>query len=372
MKKNLLILSVILFFLSCNKDEPQDIVVNAETRNFYMGVTPWPGNFNFADLDIAYNFINNHCDMVSHHFDEGIPYEEAFYSQTMPLALQQQVEYRNIKTNNNKKVLLSVSALNLDRNQRADYYNTSTVSTTIQQQWMAKEFNDATVITAYINYMNYLIAGFQPDYINFGVESNVESFDAAEFLKYKDFLSQVYTSLKNSHPTIPIFISFIADNSTQGFQNATQLLPYTDYIGISAYPFTTINGSLTGETNPNTITANYFEKYINMANKPFCFAETAYIAEDLVVPFYGLDKQGTQEWQKAYLQKVLDLCQNYNAEFLIWFCSKDYDEGNLYLQQQGQYFDLLAIWQDTGLIDENGNQRLSYGLWENWFIKTKN
>lgn len=372
MKKIILYFSCIFFFINCSKEKDEDVIIPAETRNFYMGVTPWPGNFNFADLDIAYDFINNHCDIVSHHFDEGIPYEEAFNNQAMPTGLQQQVLYRNTKTNNDKKILLSVSALNLDRNQRAAYYNTSTVSASIQQQWMNKEFNDPTVITAYINYLNYLIAGFQPDYINFGVESNVDTFDAAEFFKYKDFLSQVYASLKNSHPTIPLFTSFIVNNSNQGFQYATQLLPYTDYIGISAYPFTALNGSLTGETNPNTITANYFEKYINMANKPFCFAETAYIAEDLVVPFYGLNKQGNQEWQKAYLQKVLDLCQNYNAEFLIWFCSKDYDQGNLYLQQQGLYFDLLAIWQDTGLIDQDGNQRLSYSLWENRYLKTKN
>lgn len=371
MKNKFLLLSFLLLFLNCNKDEnePMD---TAPTRNFYMGVTPFPGNFSFADLDIAYDFINNHCDIVSHHFDEGIPYEEAYNNQTMPLEIQQQITYRNLKTDDDKQVLLSVSALNLDRNQRAAYYENSSVSSTIKQQWMNKEFNDLSVITAYVNYLNYLITGLQPDYINFGVESNVETFDPTEFVKYKDFLSQVYASLKNSHPSIPIFVSFIVNSNNQGFQFATELLPYTDYIALSAYPYIALNNSLSGETNPNTIPGNYFENYINMANKPFCIAETGYTAENLVVPFYGINKEGNQEWQKAYLQKMLDLCQNKNAVFLIWFCSKDYDQGNLYLQQQGLYFDLLALWQDTGLIDENGNPRLSYELWENWYLKTKN
>jgi hypothetical protein len=41
-------------------------------------------------LDTAYNFINQHCDIVSHHFDDGIPYDEAYKQQPMPTALQQE------------------------------------------------------------------------------------------------------------------------------------------------------------------------------------------------------------------------------------------------------------------------------------------
>ncbi|NJM80161.1 MAG: hypothetical protein HC854_12080 [Flavobacterium sp.] len=96
---------------------------------------------------------------------------------------------------------------------------------------------------------------------------------------------------------------------------ANELLPYTDYIGLSAYPYSGFNGLLTGETNPNTIPNNFFEKYINMVNKPFCITETGYIAENLVVPFYGLNKQGTPEWQRAYLEKIINICQSKNAAF---------------------------------------------------------
>ena len=367
MKKTLLLIIFFSFF-SCTNNEEDLATVD---RKFYMGVTPWPANFSFSDLDVAYDFINNHCDIVSHHFDEGIPYEEAFHNQTMPLEIQQQITYRNLKTNDNKKILLSVSALDLSRKQKAKYYEHSLVSNTIQQQWISKEFNDASVVTAYINYVNYLIAGFNPDYVNFGVESNLETFTAAEFSKYKDFISQVYAALKTAHPNLPLFISFMVNETNESFLFANELLPYTDYIGLSAYPYTGINASLTGPTNPDAIPTNFFEKYIDMADKPFCFAETAYIAEDLVIPFYGLNKQGTPEWQKAYLQKIINLCQSRNAEFLIWFCSKDYDAGNAYLQQQGLYTDLFGLWQDTGLIDENNNQRLAYTLWNNWYKKSK-
>ena len=267
-------------------------------------------------------------------------------------------------------MLLSVSALDLTRIAKAEYHKNSTVSQTIKDSWTSLPFDNPNIIIAYTNYVNVLITGFSPDYVNFGVESNVSSFNSVEFQKYKTFLSQVYASLKMAHPNIPMFISFIVDESNQGFLYANQLIPYTDMIGISAYPYTTISSSASGNTNPDLFPANFFEKYITMANKPFCFAETAYIAENLVVPFYNLNKQGNPEWQKKYLEKVCQLSQTYNAEFLIWFCSKDYDEGNLYLQQQGLYTDLFALWQDTGLIDQNNNHRISYDLWLNWMAKS--
>ena len=370
--KNFYSLFILLLFLSCTKDEIVTVVETPENRNFYMGVTPWPGNFNFTDLDIAYDFINSNCDIVSHHFDEGIPYEEAFNNDPMPIEIQQQIQYRNAKTNDDKKVLLSVSALDLSRKDKAKYYENSLVSTAIQQEWMSKDFNDSSVITAYINYLNYLITGFNPDYVNFGVESNVETFETLEFVKYKDFIAQVYISLKGFHPNLPIFISFIVNENNQSFLYANELLPYTDYIGLSAYPYIGLNNSLIGETNPNTIPSNFFEKYITLSNKPFCFTETGYIAENLVIPFYGLNKQGTPEWQKAYLEKIINISQSRNAAFLIWFCSKDYDYGNQYLQQQGLYTDLFGLWQDTGLIDQDNNKRPSYYLWDSWYKKTKN
>ncbi|NJM80162.1 MAG: hypothetical protein HC854_12085 [Flavobacterium sp.] len=200
MKINVLYIVLIVFLISC---KPDDVVIE-ENRNFHMGVTPWPGNFTLSDLDIAYDFINNHCDIVSHHFDEGIPYEEAFNNQTMPIELQQQIEYRNAKTNDDKKILLSIAALDLTRKSKAEYHDKSLVSNAIKQEWMTKDFNDATVITAYINYVNYLINAFNPNYVNFGVESNVETFEVLEFAKYKDFIAQVYASLKATHPNLPL------------------------------------------------------------------------------------------------------------------------------------------------------------------------
>jgi len=367
MKNSWFAILVVLFFVSCQKNEEQVL----DTRSFYMGVTPWPADFTAAEVDTSYAFINNHCDIVSHHFDDGIPYEEAFNNLPMPTSLQNDVQYRKTKTALNKKILLSVSALNLTRKEKADYYPQSTVSTNIKDAWDALPFDNANVITAYVNYVSWLVDSFHPNYVNFGVESNSALFDPTEFLKYKSFLAQGYSQLKTKYPSLPFFISFIVDESTQGYSNASQLLPYTDYIGLSAYPYVVVSSSANGDTNPALFPSNFFNKFISMSNKPLVFAETSYIAEDLNVPSFNINKQGTENWQNDYLNLVCNLCNQHRAKFLIWFCSKDYDAANATLEAQGQYQDLFKLWQDTGLKDQNGHHRPAFNSWIYWMSKPK-
>lgn len=365
----LLVSATILFccFSACQKHTEAEA-----TRSFYMGVTPWPADFTQQELDNAYSFINNHCDIVSHHFDEGIPYEEAFENKPMPANLQQDVQIRKTKTGNGTKVFLSLSALNLTRKERADYYKDDTISNSIKNYWRQLPFNDPKIVTAYVSYISWLIDTFNPVYVNYGVESNVDTWNPSEFNLYKDFLSQVYSQLKTKYPAIPFFISFIMNESTQSYTYASQLLPYTDFIGLSAYPYTHISSSADGNTDPAKFPADYFTRFINLdASKPLAFAETGYIAQDLSVPDFGLNKHGTEAWQKDYLELICKLCNEKRAKLLIWFCHKDYDAGIVTIKSLGLYQPLFELWRDIGLIDETGRERPAYQSWLDWMTKKK-
>jgi hypothetical protein len=357
----------------CTKNTGSVVV---EQRSFYMGTTPWPADLTFAEVDKTYQFINNNCDIVSHHFDEGIPYEEAFTGLAMPAGLLQNVDTRKIKTAPGKKIFLSVAALAISRTAKAPYYNNATTSNTIKTYWEQLPFNDAKVVTAYVNYMSWLIDQFHPVYVNYGVESNGPLWNAADFAVYKTFLSQVYPQLKIKYPAIPFFISFIVDEGNPAFNYAGQLIQYSDFMGLSAYPYIGVSSSANGNTDPQNFPADYFDKFINIAPaKPLAFAETGYIAQDLSVPAYNLNKQGNTAWQKAYLEKVLQLCNDKKAKLFIWFCPKDYDQLIATLHNQGgvsqQTFDLLALWKDTGLIDENDTKRPAHDTWLAWMKKEK-
>ncbi len=343
-----------------------------ETRTFYMGVTPWPADFTLSEVDSAYRFIDTHCDMVSHHFDDGIPYEEAFYNRTMPVVLLQDLQTRKTKTAIGKKVLLSVSALALDRISRPGYYANAPVTDSIKNYWKQLPFDDAKVVTAYVNYVSWLIEQLQPLYVNYGVESNSLVWNPAQFAVYKNFLRQVYQQLKVKYPSIPFFISFMVDESGESFNYAGQLIAYSDFIGLSAYPYITISSSASGNTDPANFPANYFEKFANLsANKPLAFSETGYIAEHLSVPSFSLNKQGNSDWQKKYLEKVLQFCNDRKAKLFIWFCHKDYNAGNARLKTLGLYQDLFALWEDTGLKDEKGIERPAFASWTAWIQKPK-
>jgi hypothetical protein len=358
----------------CSKKNTSDVIA---TRSFYMGTTPWPADLTVSEVDKTYQFINNHCDIASHHFDEGIPYDEAYYNTVMPNNLLENVTSRKNKTAPDKKVFLSVAALGINRISKAPYYSNASTSAIIKTFWEQLAFDDARVVTAYVNYISWLIEKFKPIYVNYAVESNGQLWNDADFNKYKTFLSQVYPKLKTLYPNISFFNSFIVEESNKGFSFANQLIDYTDFIGLSAYPYTGVSSSANGNTNPQNFPSNYFEKFINLApNKPLAFAETGYIAQDLVIPAFSLNKQGNAEWQRDYLELVLKLCNEKKAKLFIWFCPKDYDALVITFQNQPgatpYILNLLKLWRDTGLIDENGTERPSYNSWLTWMAKIKN
>jgi hypothetical protein len=366
---NLFLIAVFLAagFMACKKKSTP-----AATRSFYMGTTPWPADFTINEVDTAYKFINDHCDIVSHHFDEGIPYEEAFYNSTMPAVLIQDVAVRKAKTTAGKKIFLSVSALALDRISRPGYYANASASDSIKNYWRQLSFDDSKIVTAYVNYVSWLISQLQPVYVNFAAESNAAAWNTAQFVLYKNFIARVYQQLKSKYSTLPLFVSFIVDESNEGLNYAGQLIAYSDFVGLSAYPYIAVSSSANGNTNPQNFPTNYFERFTNLApSKPLAFTETGYIAENLSIPSFNLNKQGTAAWQNNYLEKVLQFCNEKKAKLFIWFCSKDYNAGNARLKTMGLYQDIFGLWEDTGLKDENGNARPAYTNWLQWQQKTK-
>ncbi len=368
MKKTFLFSFLFFIAMACKKKQ----MPVADTRTFFMGTTSWPADFTINEVDSAYQFIKDKCDIVSHHFDEGIPYEEAFYKTTMPAVLLQDVQTRKTKTAAGKKIFLSVSALALNRIAKPGYYTNAPATDSIKNFWNQLAFDDSKIVTAYVNYISWLIDQLQPIYVNYGVESNAANWNAAQFILYKFFLQSVYQQLKTKYAAIPFFVSFIVDESVEGYAYAQQLLNYTDFIGLSAYPYVTVSSSANGNTDPANFPANYFERFTNLsASKPFAFTETGYIAENLLIPSFNLNKQGNANWQNAYLEKVLQLCNDRKAKLFIWFCHKDYDAGNNTLRTLGLYQDLFGLWEDIGLKDENGKERPAYNTWMKWKQKTK-
>jgi hypothetical protein len=361
-----------LVFVNCNKED--GLTQSLDSRPFYMGVTPWPADLTVEEVNKTYAFINDHCDIVSHHFNEGIPYEEFYKDLPLPREFLENIAFRKAKTRSSQNVFLSVAALNISRKDKDHYYKNSTTSQNIKEGWGKLNMDNEKFVASYVKYINYLIKEFNPIYVNYGVESNFNEWDQKGFGEYKIFLSRVYNALKQTHAKLPLFVSFMVNESNTGLENARQLLPYTDIIALSSYPYT-MNIESTS-SDPKRIPENFFEQYIRLdTSKSFGFAETGYIAQNLKINEFKIEKNGKSEWQKAYLEKVLSLSTRYDAKFFIWFTAKDYDK-LVETSIKGQLVDkesisLLTLWQDTGLIDENDVKRPSYDLWIEWMDKEK-
>lgn len=118
--------------------------------------------------------------------------------------------------------------------------------------------------------------------------------------------------------------------------------------------------------DPNDLPADWFSCMADLApEKPFAVAETGYIAEDLVMKKYGVNIKGRETWQAEYAKILLNESNNLNAEFIVWFVPRDYDRGWEQLESMGWEV-FFKTCCDTGLIDGNGNPRLSLRIWDAW------
>lgn len=349
----------LILLVSCRKSG------SAVSSPVTLGVTPWPAAYTAEAVQQAYGFIASDCDFVTHHMDDGIPYEEAFRGLPMPASLEADIQFRRANTPAGKPVFLSVSALDLSRVQRAAYWkNDPDADTVTRQFWEGLPFDHPAVIKAYLGYLHYLIDQFHPSWINFGVESNAEGWVDSSFQQYKRFCAAVYASLKQEHPGTPLMLSLMVSESGSGYRRAAELMACTDWVALSAYPYTSVSSSANGNTDPDLFPAGYFEHWLDLApNKPWCFAETGYIAEPLQVPEFNLFKDGRPEWQNRYLQKLGKLMHSRNGRFISWFCYADYDALIPELQAMGVYQPLFLFWRDIGLFDGQQRPRPALETW---------
>ena len=55
-----------------------------------------------------------------------------------------------------------------------------------------------------------------------------------------------------------------------------------------------------------------------------------------------------------------------NAEFVIWFVVRDYDQGMETLKKVGVNLEGAELWRDTGLLDGVGATRPALRIWDSW------
>lgn len=328
-----------------------------------MSMTPWPYDITPGAVQDTYNFLSEHVEVVTHHFDNGVPWTETIYGLPFPSGVQNEIDFRTAQLPG-KPIYLALSAMNIDRSGLAPYWGTEPNQPL--PPWLAnKKFNHSTIVNGYLNYCIRMIDAFNPSYVCFGAESNVlQKQNPSAFADYVSMISQIYPWLKQRFPSIPIFLSFhietLLENPAARLPAIQSLLPYSDWMGVSTYPYI-------AEPNPDLLPIEWFSVMRDLApTKPFAVAETGFIAEDYQVNGVTV-VPGNEFWQAAYVARLLSQCSELDAKLVNWFVPRDFDAMYAYLESINMPgYEKLRLFRDTGLLAGDGSPRVALGYWDTW------
>ncbi len=322
-----------------------------------MGFTPWPYAATAEAVNDTYAKINTNGDIIAHHLDSGIPWQEALDGVAYPTGVEAEIAARVNNTQAGKKVYLAISPLNTARTGMADYWNNAGTGQTLPAPWDGYDFTSTQVQTAYINFATDLINRFNPDYFNFGIEaSELILYDAnngtTQYANYLTFVAAVSSALRASFPNLKLMVSVgLKYPGTADAQLLESWLPYlinyVDVVGASVYPYVFFGHANAGD--PANLPSNWLSQLQTIAgSKPIAVAETGWIAQDLLIPSLSVNVSATPANQNAYVQELFSEAEALNAKFVIWWCVVDFDD--MWTNVLGK--DPIAqIWRDTGLYD---------------------
>jgi len=371
--RNIYSLTVLFVFLllGCSDNNDDDNLPNKcigpkffneySTKSFAMGFSTWIYAANLNAVNNTYQFINNNSNIYSEQIDNSIPWSAWINNSSLPNEFTDDLTRRLDNRNANLPLLLSISLLNIDRNNLASDIDGSIPS--------YNSLNDKKIEDAYFKHVDYLVQKFQPKYLVIAIEVNelrIKNEDKWE--EYKLLIREVKDRIRNKYPNLQISESITLHNLFKPEVNnpneyIDEMVAYAnqmEFVAISYYPF------FKGHHNKKEF-QTAFDFLHEKINKPIAFSETSHIAEDLSIPAFSFFAEGSECEQNEYLETLLKNAQNHNYKFVIWWTHRDFDQ--LWQTFPDSLKDLGKIWRDTGLLDENGKERVGLETWKKVYIK---
>ncbi|MEM7772813.1 MAG: hypothetical protein AAF327_20170, partial [Cyanobacteria bacterium P01_A01_bin.37] len=336
-----------------------------------------------AAFEETFQVIGENSDIIGFYFDAFVPWDEALEKKPYHPVQEQEIQKRLNGIRPHQKVFLGTSLLGQDRVSLSGYLGENEVPRF--GKWEDKSFDDPEVIEAYLNWCRDLINRFNPDYFMYVAEVDAGLFDIDDlrFQRLLNAVKQIYPVLKREYPQLPILIEFMLENDEEMEKRAevTQLLrTYTDIYGVSTYPFLMTGG------NPADISRNWFSRVKTIApDKPFAVVETNFLAENFYHPTQGIPIPfrkkkllipARKQWQADYMEFLLSETNKLQAEFVLHWGYRDLDQLQALLDGTGGAFDstihgFASLSKDCGLIDEKGQPRPSFEVWQRWMSLPK-
>lgn len=346
----------------------QSIAAVVGDRPFFMGFTPFPWDVTPAAVQSTYKGITANADIICHHFDDGVPWPEAFEDKPFSAHLRNDWKTRKDNTPEGFKVFVAVTPLDMFRKGMALYHGEKE-NMPLPKSFRDKTFDDPEIVKAYLNYCRRVVKYFRPDYLAIGIEVNELIHNSAD--KWPGFVRlyrHVYSRLKKDHPQMPIFATFTLHNMLQeGWSDiesqrtkVKEFLAEVDIVGISFYPFM----KTIGPPERPVEAFDWCRKFAG--DKPIAITETGFPAEPTRLEDFKVTLPGSPQSQATYFETLLSAAHRDQYLFVIAFLYRDYDA--LWEKiKVGMSGDWAAAWRDCGLVDGAGKKRPAYEVWGKYF-----
>ena len=385
-----LIIFLALFIVACGGGNSKQTWHPPEpTRAFHMAMTPFPPDFNDDPglltqiVNEVYNKLSTNTDMVAHHFDNGIPWNDAL-TNTFPYNnhIMSDWQFRLDSTPSGHKKFIAITPIGPTRDAMAllrDSADDMPLVAPFDNHAASGSFNHTDVRTAYLNYCRRVIEFFSPDYIVIGIETNLlrKNTNASTWQNYVDLNQYVYNELKTSYPNLAISVSvspleafeeyigppdeFSGDPSGYAASQIAAMndvMTSSDYYAIALYPYMS---TLAASPIPDDLLDRLFAL---QSSKPIAIAETGMLAENVTVS--NIDFESDETKQAGYMSQLLNKSDEHELIFINWFIQQDYDDLCAYY---GGCSDIQLLWRDTGLYDGSGNARDALLTWQNYMAR---
>jgi len=330
------------------------------TRSFALGFTDFPHAATAQAVADAYAVIARDADLVALHFDDGVPWQEALAGAPYDSGWVGELARKAASIPAGHLRYLAITPIALSRDRLADHRGASG-NEPLVPPWDTLSFDAPQVIAAFTAHAKNLITVFEPDYFAYAIEANIlAAADPVGWSKFVTLARALYASVKADHPALPIFVTLQADwfhGDPVGQAAAiAQVIPYTDVIAVSTYPFAV-------QPDPLALRPDHFAALAALApTKPFVVSETGWPAEDVTAP-YPVVIPSDDTNQRRYVERLLADAEALSAGFVVWFFTRDFDD---LWDAQLQFLpgaSLFRLWKDCGLYDGAGGARPALTTW---------
>lgn len=340
---------------------------DAATRAYWLGFTPFPYAVSTQAIDFSYMEIAANADLVAHHLEEGIPWDQLDLGQGIddfPAELRDSWQLRKARSPAGHISLVSVTPISLLRDGIAP--RPESVGGGLPA-WLTS-FNATRTKDAYLRYCIEAIELFDPDYLVIGIEVNeLMHNQPGLWPDYLELQQATYNSLKALYPELSISVSLTGMNLIPGYTDATAttdkynaqltaLTQATEYSDIYCLSMHTFISALLADT---VISSAEIAQIFAMSDKPLAVCETSYPAQTFSVDTVTWNGDTTK--QKRYFENLFEVAEDHTAEFIVNFVIRDYDDLWVTL---GSPDDFNKLWRDTGFYGENGLVRPVLGSWQ--------